>query len=488
MSLPSLENLLSQAPPVDLSAPQNVFNTNASNNSLQARRSSIPLAGHLPLLPFHWPTSVDGRNAAGTDQPQPHTVIQRLAYETNANANANTTTAGTPPQPPRLEFRRWTPPSAASQHRAEHLTALAGHTPGLAQPSSATAGTAPMMRRTSPRLREVAAVAGQKRSTEATAATAASAPAVSSPPLKRRKASGTTSRNSRNSRRKAPPPPPVPTTDEACCICLTVPEPNEVATIDGCAHCFCYGCIRTWSETENSCPLCKTRFTSIIHASASAGTEDAGTTTAAVQIVPTRNQRSEAGLALDGLLSSLAAGLPVTRGANGTISFLPASEHPHLGRFLLRSLGTGMGYTTSNPTAALGIGGAGGGGLVDIGGLQFGGYSNGGVGMFGNATAFLPPDGLFDPSLLNVIMRSSTITTTTHTTSVGILPTAASAAASMQQQLHAVPAPMDYPFAAAAAAAAGVGGHSMDTAIEIDSDDAGAAAAAMGVFHQVNLG
>jgi Ring finger domain len=270
-----------------------------------------------------------------------------------------------------------------------------------------------------------------------------------------------------------------------------------VATIDGCAHCFCYGCIRTWSETENSCPLCKTRFTSIIHAAAGNATTTP-TTTAAVQLVPTRNQRSEAGLALDGLLSSLAAGLPVTttmttRGANGSsISFLPASEHPHLGRFLLRSLGgtgTGMGYTTSNPTAAaLGIGNGGGGGggsLIGMGGLQFGGYSNsgGGGGMFGGAaTAFLPPDGFFDHSLLNVILRSSTITTTTtHTTSVGVLPTAA--AATMQQQ------PMEYPFAAAAAAAVGIGGgHTIDTAIEIDSDDAVGAAAAMGVFHQVNLG
>jgi len=36
---------------------------------------------------------------------------------------------------------------------------------------------------------------------------------------------------------------------------------------DGCTpgcHYFCEGCLRTWSETENTCPVCKAEFTNIV--------------------------------------------------------------------------------------------------------------------------------------------------------------------------------------------------------------------------------
>eukprot|EP00984_Skeletonema_dohrnii_P016743 scaffold7489_cov203-Skeletonema_dohrnii-CCMP3373.AAC.2 len=53
-------------------------------------------------------------------------------------------------------------------------------------------------------------------------------------------------------------------TDEIeCCICLEEPSADDVATIDGCEHKFCVDCVTQWSETNNVCPLCRTRFTSI---------------------------------------------------------------------------------------------------------------------------------------------------------------------------------------------------------------------------------
>ncbi|KAL7495575.1 hypothetical protein ACHAWT_003966 [Skeletonema menzelii] len=48
-----------------------------------------------------------------------------------------------------------------------------------------------------------------------------------------------------------------------CSICLEEPIADDIATIDGCEHQFCLNCITQWSETNNVCPLCRIRFTSI---------------------------------------------------------------------------------------------------------------------------------------------------------------------------------------------------------------------------------
>lgn len=53
------------------------------------------------------------------------------------------------------------------------------------------------------------------------------------------------------------------TTSESCCICLTTPKPGDVASINACDHVFCFDCIEKWAERENTCPLCKVRFTKI---------------------------------------------------------------------------------------------------------------------------------------------------------------------------------------------------------------------------------
>jgi len=71
----------------------------------------------------------------------------------------------------------------------------------------------------------------------------------------------------KNCKRKAAPSPSDPPTasveDRNCPICLTQPNIADLSTIDGCKHTFCWDCIEKWSEQENSCPLCKARFTRI---------------------------------------------------------------------------------------------------------------------------------------------------------------------------------------------------------------------------------
>ena len=51
--------------------------------------------------------------------------------------------------------------------------------------------------------------------------------------------------------------------DDNCCICLDKPSDHELSNIDGCSHPYCFSCIEKWSERENSCPQCKSRFTKI---------------------------------------------------------------------------------------------------------------------------------------------------------------------------------------------------------------------------------
>jgi hypothetical protein len=44
---------------------------------------------------------------------------------------------------------------------------------------------------------------------------------------------------------------------------MTEPEHADLASINGCEHMFCFGCIEKWADRENTCPLCKQRFTKI---------------------------------------------------------------------------------------------------------------------------------------------------------------------------------------------------------------------------------
>ena len=46
-----------------------------------------------------------------------------------------------------------------------------------------------------------------------------------------------------------------------CGICLD--KIQIQGSIDSCSHEFCFECIKTWSQTQNTCPLCIKRFTKI---------------------------------------------------------------------------------------------------------------------------------------------------------------------------------------------------------------------------------
>lgn len=51
---------------------------------------------------------------------------------------------------------------------------------------------------------------------------------------------------------------------QSCCICLEEPDKYDLASISGCDHLFCFGCIEKWADRENTCPLCKVRFEKIV--------------------------------------------------------------------------------------------------------------------------------------------------------------------------------------------------------------------------------
>lgn len=77
----------------------------------------------------------------------------------------------------------------------------------------------------------------------------------------------TSIRKKRSSQARAPeePAPKKQKTDEGatCCICLEIPTAGDLASISGCSHPFCFVCIEKWADRENTCPLCKARFSKI---------------------------------------------------------------------------------------------------------------------------------------------------------------------------------------------------------------------------------
>jgi hypothetical protein len=85
----------------------------------------------------------------------------------------------------------------------------------------------------------------------------------------------------------------------SCCICMCDVDHEELALINGCEHQFCFGCIEKWAERENTCPLCKVRFTKIdrINKRRKKGTKN-------TKKVKQKDQRSDVvpGAALEGLL------------------------------------------------------------------------------------------------------------------------------------------------------------------------------------------
>jgi len=48
---------------------------------------------------------------------------------------------------------------------------------------------------------------------------------------------------------------------EDCAICLDTIK--LLGCLDSCQHYYCYDCILKWSQSSNTCPLCKKRFSTI---------------------------------------------------------------------------------------------------------------------------------------------------------------------------------------------------------------------------------
>lgn len=94
-----------------------------------------------------------------------------------------------------------------------------------------------------------------------------------------------------------------------CTICLCEPDKLEVSSLDGCSHLFCFSCIEKWSERENTCPLCKCRFSRITRINPQRGRKGSASARNTKK-VKTRDQRADmpTGAAIEGLLASLASG------------------------------------------------------------------------------------------------------------------------------------------------------------------------------------
>ncbi|GKY97832.1 hypothetical protein MPSEU_000741300 [Mayamaea pseudoterrestris] len=102
----------------------------------------------------------------------------------------------------------------------------------------------------------------------------------------------------------------LPDNGSDCCICMTCPESQQRSAVDGCDHQFCFDCIAKWSNQENSCPLCKARFTKITRCNPLSKAERDQTKASNSKTVKKRSQRMDLAFensALEGLLATIQA-------------------------------------------------------------------------------------------------------------------------------------------------------------------------------------
>jgi len=62
-----------------------------------------------------------------------------------------------------------------------------------------------------------------------------------------------------------------PDAGNACVICFEHISIDTKAVIKNCAHEFCFSCIKSWTETTTTCPLCKQQFDVLHHSFTSDG-------------------------------------------------------------------------------------------------------------------------------------------------------------------------------------------------------------------------
>jgi hypothetical protein len=138
-----------------------------------------------------------------------------------------------------------------------------------------------------------------------------------------------------------------PAPADNCCICMCEVESDDLAGINGCEHRFCFSCIEKWAERENSCPLCKNRFSKIdrVNKKRKKGMKN-------TKKVKQRDQRSDLvpGAALQGLLGRLIeeSRYRVPGRANDLTEFFSppanfASRHPNpsITRLIFSGVGVG---------------------------------------------------------------------------------------------------------------------------------------------------
>jgi len=92
----------------------------------------------------------------------------------------------------------------------------------------------------------------------------------------------------------------------SCCVCMSIPNAKDLSKINGCDHTFCFDCIAKWADRENTCPLCKIRFTKITRVNKTKRRRGAAPNSKSVR---SRDQRSDlvSGAALEAMLHSIAA-------------------------------------------------------------------------------------------------------------------------------------------------------------------------------------
>lgn len=162
---------------------------------------------------------------------------------------------------PARRLRSRGPPSSLSEmppqsrYRVAHMSVG-----GPAPPRRVASVRRPSL---SPRRQPTRAAAVAARAAFAPSSTKRRAEQSASSPVKKRRTVSSGRKPPPNAKTDEDEPKGEKVPDLKCCICLDQVERSDASRIDGCDHGFCFDCIAKWSEHENTCPLCKSRFKKI---------------------------------------------------------------------------------------------------------------------------------------------------------------------------------------------------------------------------------
>ena len=137
--------------------------------------------------------------------------------------------------------------AAAAAAPTVDMSMVTSPSPARRKPSGGLKTTGLDSEDTTPAQKPAAAAAGKKRSADEV---------NNSDGAPKQKEEGTDNDDNKDTGKKKE-------AEQHCSICLDVPSREEVTKLNKCEHVFCFGCIETWADRENTCPLCKVRFTKI---------------------------------------------------------------------------------------------------------------------------------------------------------------------------------------------------------------------------------